>query len=555
MTDVPASIGGSCRATGLLLAVPELESPGKVSTSPEVPGLVQALRVLRERWWVIVICGVVALVSSLVYVERQPKQYTATAKLQFTSNSIPSQVAGVPESQSIDPEGEKATNLQLVTATPVATQVVKVLKLSTTPAALLEEVSASNPNNDYIVDVSVTDAHPRRAAAIANAFAEQYVVYSQQEKEAQLVKGEQLINQKLAQLPLGDTTDRANLRNLSQKLLLLQAVQAGNARVVGTATVPGSPSSPKVKSTLLVTLIVGLLLGVGLAFLLNLIDRRIKSLEELEQLYGLPALASVPQLPRLMQTGREFEPALEPFRILHNGLALVGQGRQVKVVLVSSAVAGEGKTTVAIGLARAAALSGQRVILVDADLRRPSLGAQLGLAGDREQGLTSALFNGRDPLDLLCSPSEDVDQLQVLTSGPVPLHATDMLRSDRLTGVVAALAASADLVVIDAAPLLPVVDTRTLLDEVAIDVCLIVGRVGTTTRDQTRRVRAVLDRRKLSGMGLVVNDPSETGTTYYGYHNDNASAGVADTVDTRSQDASDLSGLRLSRPRSTRRPG
>jgi succinoglycan biosynthesis transport protein ExoP len=516
------------------------------STPSEVPGIVQALRVLRERWWVIAICGVVAMLSALVYVERQPKQYTATSKLQFTSNNIPSQVAGVPESQSIDPEGEKATNLQLVTATPVATQVIKTLKLNTTAPELLEEVTASNPNNDYIVDVSVTDAQPHRAAAIANAFAEQYVVYSQQEKEAQLLRGEQLINQKLAQLPPGDTTDRANLRNLSQKLLLLQAVQTGNAKVVGTATVPGSPSSPKVKSTVLIALIVGLLLGVGLAFLLNLIDRRVKSLEELEQLYGLPAMASIPQLPRRMQTGREFEPALEPFRILHNGLSLVTHGRGVKAVLVTSAVAGEGKTTVALGLARASALSGQQVILVDADLRRPSLGAQMGLADSREEGLTTALFQGKDPLDLLSSPADEVDRLQVLTSGPVPLHATDMLRSDQLTEVFAALASAADLVVIDAAPLLPVVDTRTLLDEVAIDACLIVGRVGATTRDQTRRVRTVLDGRKLSGLGLVVNDPTETGTTYYGYYHDRP------TDDPH--DGPDLSSLLLSRPKSARRP-
>lgn len=512
----------------------EFSPPNSAPTSSEAPGLVQALRVLRERWWLIALCGIVALIVALVYVERQPKQYTATAKLQFTSNNIPSQVAGVSEAQSIDPEGEKATNLQLVTATPVAEMVIKALKLNTNPTALLEEVTASNPNNDYIIDIAVTDAKPQRAAAIANAFAEQYVIYSQQEKEAQLVRGEQLINQKYAQLPESDTVDRANLRNLYQKLLVLQAVQSGNARVVGTATTPGSPSSPKVKSTVLIALIVGLLLGVGLAFLLNLIDRRIKSLEELEQRYRLPATASIPKLSRRIQTGRDFEPSLEPFRILQNGLGLLGQGRQVKTVLVTSAVAGEGKTTVAIGLARATALSGQRVILVDADLRRPSLGSQLGLADSQEQGLTSALFQGEDPLDLLTSPS-NTDRLEVLTSGPAPLHATDMLRSDRLVSVFAALASAADLMVVDAAPLLPVVDTRTLLDEVAIDACLIVGRIGLTTRDQVRSVLTVLDRRRLSGLGLVVNDPTETGGSYYGYHHDR---GTQDTTPMMSQTSS-----------------
>jgi tyrosine-protein kinase len=493
------------------------ETDGIASSRADVPGLLQAARVVRERWWVIAICAIVAFVIALAYVSRQPKQYTATSKLQFTANSIPSQVAGVPQNQPVDPEGEKATNLQLVTATPVAEMVIKTLKLSMTPAEVLNEVSATNPNNDYIVDIAATDKEPKQAAAIANAFAEQYVLYSQQQNEAQLLKGEQLINQKLAQLPASETVNRTNLRDLYQKLLLLQAVQTGNAKVVGTATVPASPSSPKTKSTALIALVVGLLLGIGLAFLLNVIDRRAKSLEELERLYSLPAVASIPQLPSSPQVQREVDEAIEPFRILRNGLPLLRPERQVRTVLVTSAVAGEGKTTAALGLARASALAGERVILVEADLRRPSLGRLLGMSSAVRSGLTSALFDGRDPLELLNTPIPQLDRLQVLRSGPVPLHATDMLRSERLTGVFASLATHADLVVIDAAPLLPVVDTRTLLDDVEVDVCLLVARIGTTTRDQARSARSVLERRALHGVGLVVNDPAETVGSYYHY--------------------------------------
>jgi succinoglycan biosynthesis transport protein ExoP len=491
----------------------------------DVPGLVRAARVLRERWWILLLCAVVSLGSALLYLKRQPKEYTATAKLQFTASSIPSQVAGVPQNQSVDPEGEKATNLQLVTATPVAALVVTGLKLHMTTAALLEEVTASNPNNDYIVDVAVADRSPSRAAAIANEFAQQYVVYSQQQNEAQLIRGEQLINRKLAQLPLSDTADRANLRALSQKLLVLQAVQSGNAKVVGAAGVPSAPSSPKTKSTAVVALFVGLLLGVGLAFLLNVVDRRVKSLEELEDLYKLRAMASIPRLPRRMRGERERDLALEPFRILRNSLALAGRDGAVKTVLVTSAVAGEGKTTVALGLARACALSGQQVVLVDADLRRPNLEARLGTGAVIRRGLTAALLHGEEPLDLLRTPIEGVDRLKVLTSGPIPLHPSDLLRSERLADVFAQLASSADLLVIDSAPLLPVVDTRTLLDDLHLDVCLIVARVGTTTADQARRVRSVLDQRRLPDMGLVVNELTEIGGhDYYGDHSAPAAA-------------------------------
>lgn len=487
-----------------------------ISPPTEIPGVVQAIRVLRERWWIIAICAIVSLLVAVIYVERQPKEYTATAALQFTANSLPSQVAGVPSNQSVDPEGEKSTNLQLVTTTPVAALVVKALQLKTTPADLLEQVSASNPRDDYIIDISATEQDPKLAADIANAFAQQYVVYSQQQNENQLIKGEQLINQRYAQLPLSDTVDRANLHALAQKLLLLKAVQTGNARVADTAAIPSAPSSPKKKTTAAAALVVGLLLGIGLAFLLNLLDRRVKSWDEFKELYGIPELASIPQLPHQPRTAGEREIALEPFRILHNSLSLLAPDHNVKTVLVTSAVAGEGKTTVASGLARAAALSGRRVILIEADLRHPSFRYQLPLE-EGTPGLASALFYDEDPLELLQTPIAGLDRLRVLPAGRIPRNATNLLRPAALMEVIASLSSSADLIVIDSAPLLPVVDTRALLGEPSMDACLIVARAGKTKREEARRVRSVLDQTRPAGVGLVINALSEvTGGYYYG---------------------------------------
>jgi succinoglycan biosynthesis transport protein ExoP len=486
-------------------------------TSTETPGLVRALKVLRERWWVVVLCPIFTMAVALAYVERQPKQYTATARLQFVSNSLPSQVAGVPGEQQIDPEGVKATNVQLVTTPPVAALVARSLKLKITPTELLNDVSASNPQNDYIVDVTATSQDPHLAASIANAFAEQYVVYSKAQNVGQLVSGEQLITRKTEELPPSDTVDRANLRGLYQKLLLLQSVQTGNAHVVGTATEPTSPSSPKKKSTALIALIVGLLLGIGIAFVLNLIDRRVKSWEEFEELYGVPALASIPRLPRRPRTPREVELTLEPFRILHNGLSLLPHTHPIKTVLVTSAVSGEGKTSVALGLARAAAQSERNVILVEADLRRPSLEQRLDL--DRSPlGLTSALHDGVDPLQLLRARIRGLENLRLLPSGPIPLNVTSLMEPRRLAEIFDTLTSNAELVIIDSAPLLPVADTRVLLDGINLDACLVVARAGVTTRDQVSRARLVFERRRMRGIGLVVNTLAEAanGYDYYG---------------------------------------
>jgi len=486
--------------------------------STEVPGLVRALRVLRERWWVIALCPIVTLAVALVYLERQPKEYTATAKLQFVSNSLPSQVAGVGGEQVIDPEGVKATNVQLVTTPPVAALVAKSLKLTLTPGELLEDVSASNPQNDYIVEVTATNGDPHLAAAIANGFAEQYVVYSEAQNVGQLVRGEQLITRKTEELPAGDTVDRANLRGLYQKLLLLQSVQTGNAHVVSTAGVPGSPSSPKKKSTALIALVAGLLLGVGIAFVLNLLDRRVKSWEEFEELYQAPALAAIPTLPRKAQSEKDLEITLEPFRILNNSLPLLPHVHPIKSVIVTSAIAGEGKTSVALGLARAAAYAERRVILVEADLRRPMLEHRLD-RNRSEHGLTSALRDERDPIECLRTPIRGMEEyFRLLPSGPTALNVPNLMSSERLAEIFEMLSANADLVVIDSAPLLPVADTRVLLDCIDVDACLVVARAGLTTRDQARRARLVFERRKMKAVGLVVNNLSEVsdGYDYYG---------------------------------------
>lgn len=490
--------------------------PERDSETTETPGLVRALQVLRERWMVIVLCALVSLVVAVAYAEHKPDQYTATASLQFTTNSLPSQVAGVGSGQSLDPEGEKNTNVQLVTTTPVAESVIEALKLKIAPTELLGEVSASDPQNDYVVDIEVTNEKPQLAANIANAFAQQYVAYSQRQNEEQLVKGQQLIARRAAQLPSGDSTDRANLNALSQKLLLLQAVATANARVANVASVPQSPSSPNRKATAVVAVIFGLLLGVGLAFLLNLLNTRARSWEEIEELYGVRSLAGIPQR-RRAGTARDREIELEPFRMLRNGLSLLAPDGAVRTVLVTSAVSGEGKTTVAIGLAQAAAQAGADVVLVEADLRRPSFSQRLRVDGSAP-GLVDALFEGEDPLGLLQSPFPDLPRLQVLSAGRVPPDASNRLRPYELTRAFESLRTHAALVVIDTAPLLPVVDTRILLDQLALDAQLIVARMGVTKREDIRSARSLLEDRGLRrNVGLVVNAlPARLRNYYYG---------------------------------------
>lgn len=473
--------------------------------APDSQGLLRSLAILRERWWVVLVTVVVCVGVALALTLHATKQYTATAELLFAQNPLITEVGGTSPAPSSDPQADQATNLLLVTTGDVASAVKQALDSPLSVAQLLDEVSTSQAQSSNIVNVSVTDPSPARAAKIANAFATEYVALSKSANLQQVLSGEQLITQQLKALPdtLANAVTRANLQTALQKLQAVAAVQAGNAQVVDHAAVPASPSYPNKKVNLLVALVFGLALGVGLVFLLNLIDRRLKEIEDFEDVYGTRALATIPRLPR-GSAGALDSTAKEQFLILRSSLSVLTPRRDPRVVIVTSAVAGEGKTTVAIGLARAAASAGQTVILVEADFKRPAFRRELGVGADA-LGLTDVLARGIDPGSVLSSPIPELPSLLVMSSGPHPSSSAALLRSAETGRLLEQLAADADLVVLDAPPLLPVADTLALLDHPQLDVCLIVGRAAFTKRKEAQYTRQRLEGHALTGVGLVVN--------------------------------------------------
>ena len=477
-------------------------------------------RILRERWWVVGIAVVVCVVVAFALSSRATKQYTAVAKLDFGQNVLIGEVGGV-VTTSANPQADQGTNPQLITTTSVAAAVDRSLGLGTSPANLLAEVSTTNDQSSNIVGVSVVDPVPARAARIANGFANQYVALSRATNLQQVQGAEHLVNQQLQALPPApaNAEARSNLLQALQKLETLAGVQSGDAQVVDYAGVPASPSSPDTKVNALIALVFGLLLGVGVVSLLNLLDRAIKQLEGFEELYGTRALATIPWSDH-DGAGGDLGPGSEQFSILRAGLSVLKPRIEPRVVLVTSAVPGEGKTTVAIGLARAAAAAGERVIFVQADVRRASFSSALG-SRSGAPGLTTALLRDMDPVALLDSPLPDLTNLRVMTSGPHPHNPVALLGSSRMADVLERLAEPADLVVLDAPPLLPVADTHALLDHPQVDAYLVVGRVGYTKRDEARLARQRLARRDLVNMGLVVNGGHQRAGGY-DYHSDPA---------------------------------
>jgi len=486
---------------------------GEVSS--ERSALIDAVRVVRERWWLIAASFVVCLVITVALSLHAQKQYTASASLLIRQSNLP---ALVDPTQTQAQDSTTLAHLQsddvsLASSSPVAAAVKRALHSSESVADLQDQVVATADTTNDLIDISITDSSPALAAAKANAFATSLVNYLNNAAQAQLVSGQARLQTELAQLAPADP-GRAAVQQALKQVIALEAVTNGGASVVQPATVPTAPSSPRVKRDIAIGAAVGLLIGLALAFLLDLFDRRIKSGEALERLYGLPALTSVP-LRRRLAGDREAQIDLEPFRILRDGLGYISLREHAQVILVTSAVSGEGKTWVASGLARAMAAAGKSVALIEGDVHRPALRRQLGLESTG-RGLMNVLVEGGNAVDYV-QASPELPSLSVLASGPFTPNSAELLRLPGMTRALEELAGDFDFVVVDGPPLLPVADAQVLLDNSAIDVVLVVARPYLTTRDQIRRAIAVLKRHPEKGFGLVINAVRERSRGYYGY--------------------------------------
>jgi succinoglycan biosynthesis transport protein ExoP len=492
--------------------------------SSEHSALINAVRVVRERWWLIAVSGLVCFLVMLVLSLHAHKQYTATAALLVKPSNLPAVIAPS-QSQPQDANTQarvQADDVSLVTSNTIARAVKRNLHSAESVADLANQVQASVDSSNDLIKVSVTDAHPGQAAVKANAFATALVDYLTTSAQAQLIAGQAKLQSELARLPATDPSRTALQQGLEQ-VIALEAVTNGGAQVVEQAGRPATPSSPRVKRNLAIGLAAGVLLGLALAFLLDLFDRRIKSTEALERLYGLPAMSSVPLRRKL--PGEREHIDLEPFRILRDALGFISLREHPKVILVTSAVSGEGKTSVSEGLARAMAAAGKSVALIEGDVHRPALKRHLGIASNG-RGLMNALVEGGSGAVDLVEESPARPSLWVLSSGPFTPNSAELLRLPAMSQVLGDLAEAFDFVIIDGPPLLPVADAQVLLQNAAIDIVMIVARPYLTTREHIRGTLAVLKRHPDKGFGLVINAVRERSRGYYGYRREYEDGGL-----------------------------
>jgi succinoglycan biosynthesis transport protein ExoP len=315
-------------------------------------------------------------------------------------------------------------------------------------------------------------------------------------------------------------------------------LRSSNIRVVDPALVPASPSRPQKARNILLAVLVGLVGGVGLALFREYLDNTVKSPDDIESLTGLPSLAVVPALPglhtshnRLSRFAREATPQSasgprvellsyiqpksqisEAFRALRTSLLLSQADHPPQVILVTSALPREGKTTAAVNLAVTLAQLGDRTLLMDSDLRKPGIRRALNLTIGKEVGLSSYLA-GVSTLDEVTIPHPTINNLAALTTGPVPPSPADLLSSHRMREAIVELRHRFKFIVIDSPPVMAATDAVIL--SALTDGVLLVVRSGETPKEAFTRTRDLLAAVKCRLLGVVLNAVDSSAPDYY----------------------------------------
>jgi succinoglycan biosynthesis transport protein ExoP len=520
-------------------------------TAAQGPQPTDYFRVVRERKWVLLVTLLIVVAAVLTYSLLKTPTYRATASIARVTVNFDEILFGSAVFSS-DAARQLETGANLVRQYKVAQRVQQELKSASSVESLIKSTSAAAVANTDIIRISAISSDPQEATDVANSFATQFIQYRLEASQAILSAADQRV---LAQLNQMTSANRASeegkaLTQFRNQLQNLSATQTGGFEVTQEAILPASSISPRPVRDAGFAFAGGLVLGILLAFLVDYIDRRIKNEETMEKEFGLPVLASVPKVGHgwSRNYGRSptgvigfasvDSPFLEAYRTLRSNLKFYQLERRTQTLLVTSGLAREGKTVTAINLCLSLALSGARVILVEADLRRPMIDQYLNL--DTRLGVSSFLAGTSgfsDSLQVVRVPDFVPDPrlrargqnkgatmqpaLLCMTSGPLPPNPAELLSSPRMKELIETAAGHAEYVVVDTPPILLVSDALNLAEYT--NGVIITSKMKGTTFDEAHDVRTMLERSGCRALGIVVNGVGKRRGGYYhahykGYH-------------------------------------
>jgi non-specific protein-tyrosine kinase len=508
------------------------------------------------KWLWLILLGV-ALAGGAAYVvsKRTAPVYRASTTLLINEARNPGQVN---YNDILTSERIAKTYAERLTKRPVLEAAAQELGLNLTPRRrfpdMIENISVQPVRDTQLVQLSVESTDPQLAAQLANTLPQVFIKRNEGQLSARYASSKENLARQLTNLQtdievtqkaieterargsLADPAELARLQNTltqyqnsySSLLRSYEEIRLAEAQSLDTividepAVVPVAPVRPNTLVNILLATVVGAMITVGIAFLIEYLDDTVKTPDDVRQSTGLATLGAIRRV-RPMESGGGLitsrhprSPISEAYRTLRTNIQFSTLDKPLRTLLVTSPGPSEGKSTIAANLAVVIAQAGKSVIVVDSDLRRPTMHKLLGVANGH--GLTTAILTEGEADTFVNGQLQPthVPNLRVLTSGPIPPNPSELLGSQRMKRLIERLQAEADVVVFDSPPVLVVTDAAVLASEV--DGVLLVVDAGNTRRDTATRARDTLAQVGANVLGATLNKLAGRGRDGYYYY-------------------------------------
>jgi capsular exopolysaccharide synthesis family protein len=491
------------------------------------------LRTLARRKLVVIQAVVLAALGATFLSIREQTRYQATASVLLADESIAAPLTG-----SATPGAQRdriiQTEADLARLPAVADRVLRAVpRKDLTTEQFLARSSVSTRVNSDILDFRVVDPSAAQSTRLATEYGRQFTIYRRQLEASALERAQGQLQHRIDELK-SRGVGRAAIQPLERRihdLTVRQALGGSEALLVRPAT-SSHQVQPRPVRDVVLGVVLGVIVGVALAFLWDALDTRVRRVEEVGERLGLPLLGRLREPSRRLRNRAELVMQVEPhgsdaeaFRILRANLDFANVDGRAKVVMITGAVDGDGRSTTIANLAVACALAGRHVVLVDLNLRHPILGRLFAVDG--RPGLTDVALGHAELDDALTAATlrnpgeqdsaqgvEPAGVLEVLPSGPVPLDSGEFAASRTVAEVIDDLRGRADLVFVDAPPLLPVGDARILSG--VVDALLVVTNLALINRPMLDELRTVLDVCPTRVLGFIATGMKESEEDRYG---------------------------------------
>ncbi len=438
--------------------------------------LLMFLEIVKKRKIIIVLGVLLCFLSAVVATAYITPTYEATTQLLVSQGQAAptNQTSGESYQAVLLSEKLTTTFSQMITGRTLAKKVIEKLKLPLSPDNLSKRVSAEAVRDTQLIQITVTDTDPVRAKNLADTYAKEFI---------------KMVNK------------------------VIPASALINVSTVEPAATPHRPANPKPVLNAILGLLVGIMASIGFAFLLEQLDITVKEPDEIEQLTGLRSLGNIPDVKKPFLLNNNNSMVSEACRGIRTNLQYLNFDRSIKTFMVTSPSMSEGKTTTAANLAIVLAQAGFKVLVIDCDLRRPSIGKLFNQSA--AAGLSNVLI-GAARADSVILPT-DIDGLSIMTSGPIPPNPADLLNSAWMDELISSLEKDYDQIILDSPPVLMMADSPILASKA--DAVLLVTNFGKTKKSTLAAAVDVLDKVGARLIGFAINKVQVTrGNSYYYYY-------------------------------------